>query len=241
MKSRTVLITGAAKGTGAAIASKFAEKGYNIILHHNSTDISPTLERIKKTGCCVKSFKADLSYEKSIKELAEFSISEFCGLDVLVNNAGCMLYELFTDTNRDKWQRIFDINVTAPAMLSRYVLPHMISEKRGSIVNITSMWGETGASMEVAYSSAKAALIGFTKALAKEAAPSGIRVNAVSPGAVKTDMLKHLSQDEISMLEKSIPVGYTASPDMIASAVLFAAENSYITGQVIGVNGGALI
>ena len=238
MKSKTVLITGAAKGIGAQTAAEFAKNGYNIILQYLSSDISKTENEIKKYGVSVKSVRADLTKAEDIKKLADIAINEFCGLDCLINNAGQMLYELFLDTNEEKWQRIFDINSKAPAMLTREILPHMISKQSGSIVNVSSVWGETGASMEVAYSASKAALIGFSKALAKEVAPMGIRVNAITPGATKTDMLSHLSDEEISELTEEIPLKKIASTEEIAKSIYFLASSEYITGIVLGVNGG---
>lgn len=238
MKSRTVLITGAAKGIGQAAALIFAQNGWNVILQYNSSDINETLSLVKDTGAAAAAFRADLTKAEDIEKLAEFALNEFCGLDALVNNAGQMLYELFLDTTEEKWQNLFDINAKAPAMLTKAVLPHMISKQNGSIVNVSSVWGEAGASMEVCYSASKAALIGFSKALAKEVAPMGIRVNAIAPGATKTDMLSHLSDDEIKELCADIPLSRIAEREEVAQCIYFLCTHEYITGIVLGVNGG---
>ena len=238
MRSKTVLITGAAKGIGRASALEFAKNGWNIIAQHFSSDISGLENEIKKTGASFKAVRADLTNSEDIKNLADIAINEFCGLDCLVNNAGQMLYELFLDITEEKWQKLFDINSKAPAMLTKEILPHMMQKQQGSIVNVSSVWGETGASMEVAYSASKAALIGFSKALAKEMAPMGIRVNAITPGATDTDMLSHLSEEEINELTEDIPLKKIASAEEIAQSVYFLATSEYITGIVLGVNGG---
>ena len=161
-------------------------------------------------------------------------------LVALVSELRQMLYELFLDTNEEKWQRIFDINSKAPAMLTREILPHMISKQSGSILNVSSVWGETGASMEVAYSASKAALIGFSKALAKEVGLSGITVNSVSPGVILTDMTSHFDEDTMNSLKEETPLYRIGTPDDVAGAVSFLASKDadFITGQNISVNGG---
>ena len=157
------------------------------------------------------------------KMLAEKAVEEFCGLDVLVNNAGIMWQGLFTDMTQQEWQDIFNVNVTGSAMLTKEILPHMISRKQGTIINVASVWGELGASTEVAYSASKAAIIGFSKALAKELEPSGISVHYIAPGAVATDMLSKYSEQELIEIEKKF--GKILTPDEIGQSILHCLDN----------------
>lgn len=239
MKSRTVLITGASGGIGKAAAEAFAEKGYNLILQYNSRCAEDLAEKLKGRGVSACAVKADLSLQEDIERLAAEAKDIYCGIDVLVNNAGIALYEMFTETDREKWDRVFSVNVTAAAMLTREIIPSMTEKKRGCIINVSSIWGETGASMEVAYSASKAALIGFTKALSRELAPSGIRVNAVSPGSTDTSMMDMFSEEEKKEIADAIPIGRFAEPRDIAKGIVFLTEADYITGYVLNINGGA--
>lgn len=223
MKSRTVLITGGARGIGKATAIAFAEKGYNIIISYNRTDATDTIRQIKEFGVSALSIKADITNDTERKMLAEKAVEEFCGLDVLVNNAGIMWQGLFTDMTQQEWQNIFNVNVTGSAMLTKEILPHMISRKRGAIINVSSVWGELGASTEVAYSASKAALIGFSKALAKELEPSGISVHYITPGAVATDMLSQYSKQELIEIENKF--GKILTPDEIGQSILHCLDN----------------
>lgn len=241
MKSRTVLITGASGGIGTAAAEAFAEKGYNLILQYNSRSAEELAEKLKGRGVSACAIKADLSRQPDIEKLAEEAKDVYCGIDVLVNCAGTALYEMFTDTDREKWNRVLDVNLTSAAMLTREIVPAMIKRQSGCVINVSSIWGETGGSMEVAYSASKAGLIGFTRALAKELAPSGIRVNAVSPGPVDTAMMDMFPEDEKKEIADSIPMGRFAAPDEIAKSIVFLAEADYITGYVLGINGGAQV
>jgi len=232
---KTVLITGGSRGIGRAMVELFSKNGYAVAFtYKNSENEAKSLA--ESTGTLA--IRADSAKEEDVLRAVDTAVKSLGKIDCLINNAGQMLYELFLDTNEEKWQRIFDINSKAPAMLTREILPHMISKQSGSIVNVSSVWGETGASMEVAYSASKAALIGFSKALAKEVAPMGIRVNAITPGATKTDMLSHLSDEEINELTAEIPLKKIASTEEIAKSIYFLASSEYITGIVLGVNGG---
>lgn len=239
MKNRTVLITGASGGIGAAAAEAFAEKGYNLILQYFNRSAEDLAAKLKERGISACAVKADLSEQADIERLAREAEDIYCGIDVLVNCAGTALYEMFTETDREKWNRILDVNLTSAAMLSREIVPAMIGRKSGCIINVSSIWGETGGSMEVAYSASKAGLIGFTKALSKELAPSGIRVNAVSPGPVDTAMMDMFPKDEKKEIAGSIPMGRFAEAGEIAKSIVFLAEADYITGYVLGINGGA--
>lgn len=182
--------------------------------------------------------KCDVASPSSVAEAAKQVRARFGGVDMLVNCAGVSLRGLFQDTTDEEWRRVFAVNSDGAFNVTREFLPAMIAKKRGSIVNVSSMWGVTGASCEVAYSASKAALIGMTRALAKEVAPSNIRVNAVAPGAVDTDMMKCYSPEELAAVTADIPLGRLAAPEEIARAVKFLLESEYITGQVLTVDGG---
>ena len=174
-----------------------------------------------------------------ISEITE----RFGKIDVLVNNAGISVTGLFDLVSDEDSRRIFDINVFGVLNCTKKVLPHMLRRKYGRIINVSSMWGQTGASCEVHYSAAKAAVIGFTKALAKEVGPSGINVNCVAPGMIMTDMTSCYTEEEINEIKEDIPLGRCGTPHDIAETILFLASerSSYITGQIIGVNGGMII
>jgi 3-oxoacyl-[acyl-carrier protein] reductase len=242
---KTVLITGAAKGIGAACALAFAREGYAVAVHyHNSrTQAEALCAELSAMGADAAAFCADLTDRSAIADLFAAVYDRFGTIDVLVNNAGIALVKLFTDTSDDEWDRMIASDLTAAALCSRAVLPDMIRRHSGCIVNIASMWGEVGASCEVAYSAAKAGLIGLTKALAKEVAPSGIRVNAVSPGVIMTDMMAGFSDDDLAALKDEIPLGTLGAPGDVADAVIFLSSERarYITGQVLSVNGGFVI
>ena len=242
---KTVLITGAAKGIGAACARAFAREGYCVVIHyHNSREQALALcDELNGMGADVMAVCADLTDRSAIADMFSAVSDRFGTLSVLVNNAGVALVKLFTDTSDDEWDRMISADLTAAAACCRAVLPDMIRRHSGCIVNIASMWGEVGASCEVAYSAAKAGIIGLTKALAKEVAPSGVRVNAVSPGVIMTDMMKDFSEDDLVTLRDEIPLGTLGMPEDVAEAVVFLAsvKASYITGQVLSVNGGMVI
>ena len=242
---KTVLITGAAKGIGAACARAFAREDYCVVVHyHNSREQALALcDELNGMGADVMAVRADLTDRSAITAMIDAAYDRFGRVDVLVNNAGIALVKLFTDTADDEWDRMISADLTAAAACSRAVLPNMIRRHSGCIVNIASMWGEVGASCEVAYSAAKAGVIGLTRALAKEVAPSGVRVNAVSPGVIMTDMMKGFSDDDLAALKDEIPLGTLGMPEDVAEAVVFLASNkaSYITGQILSVNGGFVI
>ncbi len=242
---KIVLITGAAKGIGADIARLFAQKGYAVALHYNKSE-EKALEMkalLENNGCEVELFCADLSQDGACKKLCADVVSKMGKIDVLVNNAGLTLVKPFLDTSEDEGEEIIRTNLLSAIKLSRYALQDMLKRKSGSIVNISSVWGVCGASCEVYYSASKAGLIGFTKALAKEMAPSNIRVNAVAAGVIDTDMNAHLSVSEKDELKEEILLGRFGSGWDVAKAVYFLASDDadYITGQTVNVSGGFLI
>ncbi|HEY8423937.1 MAG TPA: SDR family NAD(P)-dependent oxidoreductase, partial [Clostridia bacterium] len=193
---KTVLITGASRGIGRAIAILFAQKGYNVAINYNKShaEAQDLMKFMAKNGYSAAAYQADISKKDQAFSLVNQTIKDFGGLDVIVNNAGVAQTKLFTEITEEDWDNIFDVNIKGIYFVLNAALPHLISKKRGKIINISSIWGVTGGSCETHYSSAKAAVIGLTKALAKELGPSGINVNCVCPGVIKTDMLSGYSQ-----------------------------------------------
>lgn len=233
---KTALITGASGGIGKAIAKKLAGEGYKLYLHyHKNEENILTLIKELQTDCMM--VKADLSIADGpgqlVKQLAD-------PIDLLVLNSGKSFFGLMTDMKNEEIQQMVQLQITSPYMISKELIPSMVRRKSGNIVVISSIWGEIGASCEVLYSMVKGGQNTFVKALAKELAPSGIRVNAIAPGAVATDMLQSFSEEDLADLEEEIPLGRIGKPEEIADAVLFLSSNhaSYITGQVLSVNGG---
>lgn len=242
---KTAVITGAAKGIGSAIAVAFAKAGYKVVINYNTSEdrargLCQVLNNTYPTeAVCIQ---ADVSTSEGAKKLISESISAFGDIDVLVNNAGIAQQKLFTDITDADWQNMINTNLGSVFYTSRAATPFMVSKKSGSIVNISSIWGETGGSCEVHYSAAKAGVIGLTKALSKELAPSGITVNCVCPGVIRTDMLSSFSEEDLKALTEETPVMRLGSPKDVADAVFYLATNSgFVTGQVLGVNGGMYV
>lgn len=242
----TVLVTGSSRGIGAGIARRFAEEGHRVAIHYREreTEARALFAELSEAGYSVMLVSGDIADEAQAGEIVSRVRERFGFVDVLVNNAGIALpTQLVTDTSLADWRRVMDTNVTGLFLVTNAALPQMVSQKRGAIVNISSMWGVTGGSCEVAYSCSKAAVIGYTKSLAKEVAPSGIRVNCVAPGFVLTDMTRGLGEDTVACICEETPLLRAGTPEDIASAVLFLAseEASFITGQVLCVDGGRCI
>lgn len=231
---KRALITGASGGIGSGIARRLSADGYDVILHYNKTDISALAEELG--GLAVK---ADLQNESEVASMFEAAGK----IDVLVNCAGVAAQMLFTDISADEWDRVFDINVKGTFLCCKEAAKQMIFRKSGKIINISSMWGITGASCEVHYSSSKAAVIGLTKALAKELAPSGITVNCVAPGFIDTPMNAHLSAESVEAFRQEIPLERLGTAEDVAGAVSFLASKDadYITGQILSVDGGVTV
>ncbi len=242
---KTVLVTGSSRGIGHAIAKKFAEQNYNIIINYLESEEKAFALRdeILAAGGSAIAIRADVSKLDEVTQMVETSNRTFGKIDVLVNNAGIAEMKLFTDIDPAYWDRIFDVNVKGMFNTCHAIVPQMIAERSGKIINISSVWGLVGASMETHYSATKGAIISFTKALAKELGPSGITVNAVAPGAVMTDMIADLGDEILDYVKQETPLGMLGAPEQIAEMVFFLADKTgdYITGQIISPNGGYVI
>lgn len=242
---QTAVVTGASRGIGRAIALQLAKAGANVVINYLSSTSAAkdVVEECQGYGSKAIAVQADVTREQDAQRLFEQAAQLGTPTSILVNNAGIAKEKLLLDTTLEEWNSVLKSNLTAPFLCSKAILPLMLRERYGRIINISSIWGISGGSFEVAYSASKGGLIAFTKALAKELGPSGITVNAVAPGAVETDMLRSLSQLDRAQLEIEIPVGRIGHPDDIAHAVLFLAspDASFMTGQVLSPNGGLVI
>lgn len=243
---KTILVTGGARGIGKKIVEDFADLGYNVCVNYNKSEKEAIKlkDELARKGLSVYIAKADISKVNEVDTMVNNVISNFGKIDVLVNNAGVCNYDLFTEVTDDEIKKIIDVNILGTINVTRCVLKNsMISNKSGNIINVSSIWGMVGASCEVIYSMTKAGIIGFTKALAKEVAPSNIRVNAVAPGVINTDMISNLSEGDIKALKDEIPLGRIGKVEDVSNLVKFLAsdDSSYITGQVISPNGGFVI
>ena len=237
---KTALITGGTKGIGKAIAKAFLERGYEVVLNYHKDEAAAlaTQEEFNMLGYCPVLLRADVSDEVQVRNMFREFFSIYGDLDVLVNNAGISLIKLIQDTTLLDWNNIFDTNVKGTFLCSREVANRMVCAQSGSIINISSVWGEVGASCEVAYSASKGAVIAFTKALAKELAPSNVRVNCITPGVIDTQMNSHLLEEEMQELISEIPMGRLGTPEEVAKACVYLAECEYVTGEVLSVGGG---
>lgn len=242
---RTVLITGGSRGIGAACVQEFAKAGWNVrFLYRSRSDKALQLtEDLRAQGMDVACFQCDVASRVQVRQTIADILRTDRHIDALINNAGTAHIGLFTDMTEQQWDELFAVNVKGVFHCTQAVLEDMISEKRGCIVNVSSMWGEVGASCEAAYSAAKAAVIGLSKALAKEVGPSGIRVNCVTPGVIATDMNAELTEDDLAALADETPLMRIGQAEEVAKTIRFLCEDgsSFITGQVVGVSGGLII
>ena len=237
---KVAIITGSSRGIGRAIAIEFAKEGASIVINYSKDEkgAEKTLEIVKQIGVSAIIVKSDVSSYQEGKELINKTIFHFGKLDILVNNAAISTVGIFLDSDKESIDAMINTNLTGPVYLTKHALKYLL-ESTGKVINISSMWGEVGASCEVLYSASKGGINLFTKALAKEVAPSGIRVNAIAPGVIDTTMNSFLSEDERIELEEEIPLGRFGRAEEIAKTAVFLAsdDSSYITGQVIRVDG----
>ena len=245
MERKTVLVTGASRGIGRAIAVIFAKNGYNVAINYNKSrgQAKELVMNLQEQGVPKDNLyliRADISRTEEVSHMIARTIKNFGKIDILVNNAGVAWTGLLTDMTETEWDEIFNTNIKAMFSACRLVLPDMIRRKAGKIINISSMWGQVGASCEVAYAASKGAVDAFTKALAKEVGPSGITVNAISPGVIDTEINGHLTEHEMTDLKEETPLEKIGKPEDVAEVALFLASQKadFITGQIIPVNGG---
>lgn len=234
--NKVVVVTGGSRGIGAEIVKLLAKLGYKVILNYNKSETYA--QDVQKELNNVDIFKADVSKKEEAQALINFAIKKYGKIDVLINNAGMSQTKLFTETTDEEWNNVINTNLNSAFFCSREAVKNMIHNKNGLIINISSIWGITGASCEVAYSTSKAALNGFTKALAKELGPSNIRVNAIAPGIINTKMNNHLSDEELENIKEEIPLERIGEAKDIAKCVKWLIEDNYTTGQIISINGG---
>ena len=242
---KTVLITGASRGIGAATARLFAQNGYAVAINYRTdkAGAEALVKEIAAVGGDAFAICADVADATAVEEMVNTVSTRFGQIDVLIHNAGIAHQALLTDTTPQEWHRVMGIHLDGAYHCCRAVVPQMVRRHAGRILTVSSMWGEVGASCEVAYSAAKAGLIGFTKALAKELGPSGVTVNCVAPGVIDTAMCASFDEPTRTALADETPLGRLGTPEDVAHALLFLAseEASFITGQVLGVNGGFVV
>jgi len=243
---KVVFITGASRGIGAETAIYFARNGYSVGINYfcNKERAESVAETIRSMGQKAEIYQGDVADFEQMKSIISRCADELGPISVVVNNAGIAQQKLFTETSPEEWRKMFSVNIDGIYNVLHAVLPAMINEKKGSIVNVSSMWGICGASCEVAYSASKSAVIGLTKALAQELAPSGIRVNCVAPGLIDTEMNNNLTEEDIKSVIEETPLGKIGTAEDVARAIYFLADNehsSFTTGAVLNVNGGMVI
>ena len=241
--SKVIIITGASRGIGRETAKLLARNGHTVIANYNkSAEKAKELqEELKKENINIDIYKADVSKREECKALVEYAIEKYKHIDVLVNNAGISIWGQFTDLTDTEIDEIIRTNLYSAIAMSQEVSKHMIHEKQGCIINMSSIWGMVGASCEVAYSVTKAGIDGLTKALAKELGPSNIRVNSIAPGAIETEMNSKLTNEEKAVLKMETPLGKLGKPIDIAKAINWLIEDEFTTGQIISPNGGWII
>ena len=237
---KTALITGASRGIGAAVARRLRADGCEVVLNYGRSRTQAEALAAELGGTALQ---ADVSDPVQVKRMVDTVLEKFCQLDILVCAAGISHVGLISQIDGDEWRRLFAVNVDGVHHCCRAVLPHMLGRKSGSIVTVSSMWGQVGGSCEAAYSATKGAVIAYTRALAKELGPSNIRVNCVAPGVISTEMNAHLSPSDLAALTEETPLGRIGTPEEAAAAIAFLASDkaSFFTGQVLSPNGGMVI
>lgn len=239
-KPKVVIITGASKGIGREIASRLSRMGYIVIANYNKSEkeAMQLKKELEDEGRYIDIFKADVSKQNKCKELVEYTIKKYKKIDILINNAGIDKIQLLQEVTRNDWEEIIDTNLYSAFCMCQEVAKNMINNKEGCIINISSIWGQIGATMEIVYSISKAGMDGLTKSLAKELGPSGIRVNSIAPGIIDTQMNSQIDEKTIEQIKQEIPLEKIGKTTDIAKCVEWLIEDNYTTGQVISVNGG---
>lgn len=240
---KTVLVTGGSRGIGKCIAENLAKDGFNVVLNYNKSE--KQAKQIKKElsdkGISLEIYKADVSKREEVKKLVEFTLRKFKNIDILINNAGIAKLQMFNDITDEDWNEMINTNLNSVFFTTQEVLPNMIHNKNGCIINISSIWGIVGASCEVSYSVSKAGIDGMTKSLAKELGLSNIRVNSIAPGVIDTDMNSNLDNAIKEEIKNETPLNKIGKPIDIYRCVKWLIEDEFTTGQIISPNGGYVI
>ena len=241
--NKVAIVTGASRGIGREIAKELAISGIKVVANYNkSEDQAIKLkEELKKDNIFIDLFKADVSKQEECKNLVNYTLEKYKKIDILINNAGIDKYKLITEVTQEEWNKMINTNLYSAFCMCQQVLPNMIHNKNGCIINISSVWGMIGASQEVVYSITKAGMDGLTKSLAKEVGPSNIRVNSIAPGVIDTDMNKELSETDINKLKEETPLERIGKAEDIAKCVNWLINDNFTTGQIISINGGWVI
>lgn len=240
---KIAIVTGASKGIGREIAKQLARNGIKIIANYNRSEKEAIelKKELAEENIMIDIIKADISKREEAKQLAKFVLEKYHKIDILINNAGISEYKIFTDETDEDWNRIINTNLYSAFVMTQEIIPNMIHHKNGCIINISSIWGIVGASLEVLYSISKAGMNGLTKALAKELGPSNIRVNAIAPGIIDTKMNSRFSKEELKQIQEEIPLERLGQSEDITKCVKWLIEDNYTTGQIISINGGWVI
>lgn len=241
--SKTIIVTGGSRGIGAEIVRVLASENYNVVLNYNKSEEKAIKiqKELQEQGKTVEIFKADVSKREEVKKLIQFTLEKFKTIDVLINNAGIAQAKIFTDITDEDWNTMIQTNLTSVFYCTQEVLPTMIHNKKGNIINISSIWGMVGGACEVHYSASKAGIDGLTKGLAKELGPSNIRVNSIAPGLIDTEMNNDITDDGWKKIINETPLQKIGKPIDIARCVSWLVEDEFTTGQVISINGGWVI
>ena len=240
MEKKIIIITGASRGIGREIAKTLAREGYTIIANYNKSEreAQKLKKELQEENKEIDIYKANIANEEETQEMIKYVIKKYKKIDVLINNAGIDKIQLVTEVTKKDWDEIINTNLYGTFYISQQAAKNMIQNKQGKILNISSIWGQIGASMEVVYSISKAGVDGLTKALAKELGPSGIQVNSIAPGFIKTEMNSNFNEQEINEIKDEIPLQKLGECTDIARCVKWLIEDNYVTGQVIAINGG---
>lgn len=238
--NKVAIVTGASRGIGREIAKQLAKENIKVVANYNHSEKEAyeLKEELEKQNIAIDIVKADISKREEANKLVQFTLEKYNKIDILINNAGISEYKMFVDETDEDWNRMINTNLYSAFIMSQEVIPNMIHYKEGCIINISSIWGIVGASLEVLYSISKAGINGMTKALAKELGPSNIRVNAIAPGIINTKMNNKFSKEELEQIQEEIPLERMGQAEDVAKCVKWLIEDNYTTGQIISINGG---